>query len=221
MKFELWNPIARFIYTHPYMKPYYVECFGTFVLTLVAMLAGGNAASVVLIALVYAGGPVSGANYNPAVSTALWFLKKMPASTYGKYVLAQLIGAMFGIFIARVLDAKLTIAPFAPASFGAMFVAETIFTALLVLTVLSVAVSKRAVGNQYFGLAIGLALLTGQMAVAGISGAVFNPAIVLAQPITDFSHAVSYLIPSGVYVTAQLTGAILAALLYAKTTEEN
>jgi glycerol uptake facilitator-like aquaporin len=155
------------------------------------------------------------------VSTALWFLKKLPADIYGKYLISQLIGATFGISIARLLDAKLTIAPFQPVSFGAMFVAEALFTAILVLTVLSVAVSKRAVGNQYFGLAIGLALLTGQMTVAGISGAVFNPAIVLAQVISDFSHAASYLSPTGVYVSAQLTGAILAALLYAKTTEEN
>jgi aquaporin Z len=82
------------------------------------------------------------------------------------------------------------------------------------LTVLFVAVSKKNKGNQYFGLAIGAALLAGAYAAGPISGGALNPAVGLGPLLFDMStwsqHGATMLL----YIVGPLAGGAAAALVY-------
>jgi aquaporin Z len=92
-----------------------------------------------------------------------------------------------------------------------MLVAEALFTWMMVLVILHVAVHPRAAGNQYYGAAIGFAVAAGAMVAGPISGAAFNPAVGLA-------FVVAGRVPNGlppehialVYLLAPVAGALAA-----------
>eukprot|EP00353_Schmidingerella_taraikaensis_P015912 CAMPEP_0185617360 /NCGR_PEP_ID=MMETSP0436-20130131/43217_1 /TAXON_ID=626734 ORGANISM="Favella taraikaensis, Strain Fe Narragansett Bay" /NCGR_SAMPLE_ID=MMETSP0436 /ASSEMBLY_ACC=CAM_ASM_000390 /LENGTH=133 /DNA_ID=CAMNT_0028254935 /DNA_START=22 /DNA_END=420 /DNA_ORIENTATION=+ len=87
------------------------------------------------------------------------------------------------------------------------FLAETMFTSLLAYTVLTVTHPKNGNAN-FFGIAIGFAIMAGGMAVASVSGAVFNPAVGLG--LCAFSGNGSWWI----YIIAPLLGGALAGGLH-------
>lgn len=94
-------------------------------------------------------------------------------------------------------------------SFQAILV-ECFFSAALIITVLTVATTESASGNSYFGLAIGFIVLASIVAVADISGGVFNPAIAIALPSlsgTDTSDI-------WVYIIGEVLGSLLGTALY-------
>lgn len=74
------------------MKKYLVEFIGTFFLVLAALLGGGPAAAATLVVMVYAGGHISGANYNPAVSLGLVIRGKLDVADMIAYWISQKIG---------------------------------------------------------------------------------------------------------------------------------
>ena len=67
--------------------------------------------------------------------------------------------------------------PLALASWKPAFVAEFLFTFALCWVVLNVATSKGTAGNSFYGLAIGMTVMTGAFAVGNVSGGAFNPAV--------------------------------------------
>jgi aquaporin Z len=60
---------------------------------------------------------------------------------------------------------------------GPALLAEFLFTFALVFVVLNVATAKGTAGNSFYGLAIGMTVMTGAFAVGNISGGAFNPAV--------------------------------------------
>lgn len=83
------------------MKKYSVEFLGTFlfVLSIIGILRGASITiplyiGTALATLVYMGGPLSGAHYNPAVTFGIWLNKKISSEDAIKYVIAQLLGAL-------------------------------------------------------------------------------------------------------------------------------
>lgn len=170
------------------MRKLIVEGIGTFFLLLTIALtavigrAGASAPlaiGAVLMVMVYAGGHVSGAHYNPAVSLAIRIRRAMTTHELGTYAAAQLVGATLAVIFARVLvpDAA-NVAELEP-DFVALAVAEFLFTFALAWVVLNVATADGTKGNSYFGLAIGLTVTAGAYAVGPISGAAFNPAVAI------------------------------------------
>ena len=167
------------------MAKYVTEFVGAFFLVLtigltvvqnvpLAPLAIGAA----LMVMVYMGGHVSGAHYNPAVSAALALAGKLERRELPPYVASQVAGAVAAAFAVRALAGDyLVVAPGAGASVGAALLAEALFAFALVLVVLNVATDARTEGNSFYGLAIGLTVMAGAFAVGGISGGVFNPAV--------------------------------------------
>ena len=167
------------------MAKYVTEFVGAFFLVLtigltvvqnvpLAPLAIGAA----LMVMVYMGGHVSGAHYNPAVSAALALAGKLERRELPPYVASQVAGAAAAAFAVRALAGDyLVVAPGAGASVGAALLAEALFAFALVLVVLNVATDARTEGNSFYGLAIGLTVMVGAFAVGGISGGVFNPAV--------------------------------------------
>ncbi len=126
------------------MKTYVTEFIGTFflVLTVGLMVIGGSplaplAIGASLMIMVYMGGHISGAHYNPAVSFALVLRGKLPAKEFVPYVVAQLLGAIAAAGFAYVLTGR-TFAP-APAATASSMQAlgvEIAYTFALALVVL-------------------------------------------------------------------------------------
>ncbi|MGE0440143.1 MAG: MIP/aquaporin family protein [Gemmatimonadales bacterium] len=167
------------------MGKLFTEFVGTFFLVLViglTVVQGSASAPIaigaMLTALVYLGGPISGAHYNPAISLAFLLRGTLPRGQFLPYVTAQLLGATSA---AAAIDA-MTGQTFAPApspaaSTTAILLSEGFFTFVLALVILNVAISKRSKGNQYYGLAIGLVVMAGAFAAGPVSGGALNPAV--------------------------------------------
>lgn len=139
-----------------------------------APLAIGTA----LMVMVYMGGHISGAHYNPAISVAMVLRGKLDRRDLLPYVISQILGTAAAALVVRVLTGEfLTVAPGAGVPAPVALLAEILFTFALALVILNVATSPRTEGNSYYGLAIGFTVMTGAFAVGGISGGVFNPAV--------------------------------------------
>lgn len=204
------------------MRKLLTEFIGTFFLVLtigLAVLGATPMAPLVigaaLMVMVYMGGHVSGAHYNPAVSLGLLIAGKMESRDLVPYWLSQIAGALAASFVVRAIMAK-TFAP-APSEAHAALAAwlvEILFTFALTLVVLNVATSKKTAGNSYYGLAIGFTVAVGAAVAGPISGGAFNPAVgtgpIVVQAISGaggFGHLLLYWL-------APTAGAVLAALVF-------
>ena len=194
------------------MKKYVMEFIGTFflMLTIGASVISPSiglfaplAIGTILIVMVYTGGPISGAHYNPAVTLGVYLSKKCSLKEVPYYLLAQLLGAVLAAYAVLFMKGSGSIASI---SLVPAFIAELLFTFALVFVTLNVAFSKRTAGNHYFGLAIGMTVLAGAYAVGNISGAVFNPAVAVGLIVMGLSDLTTI----GVYLGSQLLGGVLA-----------
>lgn len=198
------------------MQKYAVEFIGTFFLVLtVGLAANPLAIGAVLAAMVYAGGAISGGHYNPAVTFAVWIRGQIGARQGVIYALVQLLAGILAAAAFYIIKGSyMSVAPGQDASMTAAYLVEILFTFLLVYTVIQVATTKSAMGNQYFGLAIGLALLVGASAGGSISGGAFNPAVGLGPWLYNLEDLASNTSSAWLYLLGPLVGAGLAALVY-------
>ena len=195
-----------------------VELIGTFFLVLVIGLTaiapgagslGPLAIGLVLMVMVYAGGHISGAHYNPAVTLAVWMRGKCPTKDVPAYLIGQIGGAALAAqFVGWVLRGM----PIMPIEINweRALPLEFIFTFALAFVVLNVATAKRTAGNSYFGLAIGMTVAASAYAAGGISGGMFNPAVAVGMTILGISQGDNL----WVYLIATLAGGALAALAF-------
>jgi aquaporin Z len=205
------------------MKKLIVELIGTFFLVFtVGCAAGlGNAGDhaplaigAALMVMIFAGGHISGAHYNPAVSLAVMLRGKLPANELSKYIIAQLVGgALAALIVVKVINGGAELASARTADLMPAAVAELLFTFALCYVVLNVATAEGTKGNSFYGLAIGFTVLAGAFAVGKVSGGVFNPAVGVGLVIMK----VLPLKTVGVYFIAQFAGAFLASLAFQKT----
>jgi aquaporin Z len=164
------------------------------------------------MAMVYMGGHISGAHYNPAVSVAILIRGKMDARDLVPYVLAQLSGAILASLAVMVIVGE-TFAP-APAPEAGLVVvllSEAVFTFALSLVILNVATDDATAGNSYYGLAIGFTVMAGAFAVGGISGGVFNPAVGTGPILIDVLAGEGVFDHLWIYWAGPLLGGIAAA----------
>lgn len=159
--------------------------------------------------------PISGGHINPAVSVALWIGKQIDAKTLGRYVLAQLLGAIVGALLIKALfPASLArIASLGtPQMSGAMglfggIALEALFTFFLVSAVYGTAVNPQA--QRVGGFAIGLAVLTCALGGGVLTGAVMNPARAFGPALVSWDWHTQ-----AVYWIGPLLGGSVAALLW-------
>ena len=165
-----------------------VEAIGTFFLVftigMVTLEPSGGplgplAIASVLMTMIYAGGHVSGAHYNPAVTLAA--LVRVAATIHEAigYWVFQLVAAAISATVVLWIKGggPLTVMTL---DLPKVLAVEFIFTFALAYVVLNVATVKDVEGNSYYGLAIGFTVLAGAYAVGPISGGAFNPAVSLA-----------------------------------------
>jgi len=157
-----------------------METLGTTIITVTAGLLGkadmspglkALGVAAVLMPLIHAGARVSGANYNPSISVALLLLGKMPPAQCLFYISCQLVGALIGGVLTKVL---LPQGAMDPSSVGtiATCVPEALFSFALILTALQTTVSKSQSRNSFFGSAISIVVFLGVAFGAGMNPAV-------------------------------------------------
>ncbi len=201
------------------MKKYLVEFIGTFFLVLVVALTGNPLAiGGFLIAMVYAGGYISGAHYNPAVTLSLFLARKIKPEEAIRYVITQMIAGFCAAAMLYFLKGTLFLPhPAVGTSMVTAFIVEILFTFLLAHTILRVAASNEVKNNQYFGLAIGLALMAGAFAGGPISGGAYNPAVGVSPLLFDLEHLSQHLPLIVLYTAGPCIGGALASLVWQKS----
>jgi aquaporin Z len=197
------------------------EFIGTFFLVMTIVLAVNTKSEVavlaigfVLMVMVYMGGHVSGAHYNPAISTALLVAKKLPAGDYVPYVLAQIVGGLAGSYTGyAVAGAGVGIAAPREVNLTTAAMLEALFTFALAIVVLNVACSKKTTGNWMYGLAIGGTIVAAAFAAGPYSGGAFNPAVGIALTATGTDVGASWR-DIWVYILGPVVGAVIAAVVF-------
>ncbi len=100
---------------------------------------------------------------------------------------------------------------------GPALIAEFLFTFALVYVVLNVATAKGTSGNSFYGLAIGMTVMTGAFAVGSISGDAFNPAVAIGISVMGLSAWPNIWI----YLVADLLGGAVAAATFKSLNPED
>lgn len=200
------------------MNKYVTEFIGTFFLvltigcTVIGAAAGALAPLAIgaaLMVMVFAGGHISGAHYNPAVTLAVFLRGRCPARDVGPYMGAQVAGAALAALAVKFLKGDPTMFAMTPEVLPAL-TAEFLFTFALAHVVLNVATAKGTSGNSFYGLAIGMTVMAGAFAVGPISGAAFNPAVAIGASILGL-FAWSHL---WIYLVANFLGGASAAFVF-------
>src|SRR5256714_5750742 len=201
------------------MNKYLAEFIETFFLVLTigcTVIAAGMgviarlAIGAALMVMVYAGGHISGGHYNPAVTLGVLIRDKVQAADVVPYWIAQFAGAaVAALIVGKFLRAGVALTPIAP-HVGPALLAEFLFTFALVYVVLNAATAEGTSGNSFYGLAIGLTVMTGAFAVGDISGGAFNPAVALGICILGISEWANIWI----YLLANFAGGVLAAVIF-------
>ena len=199
------------------MKKYLVEFIGTFFLVFTVGMSVRSGAPLAPIAIgaslmvmIFAGGHVSGAHFNPAVSLAVFIRGKLDARDFLPYWIAQLAAGLVAALIVTFLFAGKPAG--GPALHGSIpsVIVEFLFTFALAWVVLNTATHKGTAGNSFYGAAIGMTVMTGAVAVGGVSGGAFNPAVGLGV----FTMGLESAKQLGIYVVSDLAGAATAALAF-------
>ncbi|MEO7922089.1 MAG: aquaporin [Chitinophagaceae bacterium] len=199
------------------MKKYITEFIGTFFLVLTIGMTGNPLAiGAVLMVMVYAGGHISGAHYNPAITLAVLIRGRIKTPEALIYMITQfaagaLAALLVGYFKDQPAEAHQSIDQ------TKAIIAELLGTFALAYVVLNVATAKANAGNSYFGLAIGFTVLAMAFCFGDYSGGAFNPAVAVgASVMKAFEWGNIW-----IYLAGCFGGALLAALLFSMNNPED
>ena len=224
------------------LKKAVAEVIGTFVLVFVACgvaaLTGGDlvptslAFGLVIVAMAYSVGRVSGCHINPAVSLGCLLAKRMTLKEFFVYVVSQIVGgllgavAIFGIMKMANVPLAATAASNLPVNFalegatagtiiGALLV-EVVLTCIFVYVILNVTSENSGAGKKA-GLIIGLTLTLVHLVGIPLTGTSVNPARSLATALGNliFEGDSTALTHVWIFIVGPLLGAVVAALLFA------
>jgi len=194
------------------LRKYLFEGIGTMFLVLVFSMSGSPIATGAIFAvLVYLGKEVSGGNYNPAISLAMWMRGKLKKVDMWFYILSQVMGGFFAALIYFVISTKRYYpTPLAWVAYWKLFMLEVTFTFFLCYVFLTVMTSKKFKGEHTNSLMVGLAL-----ASIVFLGVTFNPAISIGPAAFDFLSMGDSFITSLKYAPVNVLGAFSGGALAA------
>ena len=210
------------------LKKYVAECIGTFVLVFVACgtaaalgcSAEPNAAyfltaaafGLVIVAMAYSIGNISGCHINPAVSIAMLVSGKMSVADFFGYIIAQFAGATLGALALRGLlgpDSGLGTNGLYDGKIVASLLIEIVLTFIFVIAILGV--TSKIENSSVAGIVIGLSLTLVHILGIHFTGTSVNPARSFGPAILVGGEALSSL---WVFIVGPLVGGVLAALCY-------
>lgn len=218
------------------------ECIGTFVLVFfacgVAALTGGNlvatalAFGLVIVAMAYSIGRISGCHINPAVSLGCLLTGRMTVKEFVAYVLSQLVGGLLGgiaIFgVAKMGGVNLvgnacnnalgysgSLSSLTAGGYIGAIIAEVIMTCVFVYVILNVTDEKSPAGKKA-GLIIGLTLTLVHLLGINLTGTSVNPARSVATAVAAaiFRQETDPLAQVWIFIVAPMAGAVVAAIVY-------
>ena len=211
------------------LKKCIAECIGTFVLVFfgcgTAVAVGCNGASpdaaylmtalafgLVIVAMAYSIGNISGCHINPAVSIAMLVSKKMTGREFGAYVCSQFIGGLVGgLFLTFFFDTKTglgTNGVYANNIWATLLI-EIILTFVFVIAILGV--TSKISNSAVAGIVIGLALVLVHIFGIFFTGTSVNPARSFGPAVFAGGAAFANV---WIFIIAPLVGGVLAALVY-------
>lgn len=220
------------------MKKYIAEFIGTFVLVFVAcgvaaatggsLVATSLAFGLVIVAMAYSIGRVSGCHINPAVSLGCLLDKRMSGKDFIGYVIAQILGGFVGAMLlwGIVKMSGASLADTAASNFmlsgdytvggviGALLT-EIVLTAIFVYVILNVTAEDSNAGKKA-GIIIGLTLTLVHLIGINITGTSVNPARSIATAFANliYNGSAKALAQVWIFIVGPLLGAVVAALLY-------
>jgi aquaporin Z len=204
------------------MNKYLTEFIGTFFLCLTVTIAITTKAPLAAIAIggmlmvmVYMGGHISGAHYNPAVSLAVLMRGKMEAKDFLPYLLAQFAAGISAGYLCLALTGHMD-APAPSPDLGAFAIItfEILYTFALALVVLNSATAKETEGNSFYGLAIGFTVAAAAASVGSLSGGALNPAVGVGLGFVKLLTADGSLPNLIYYLVGPMIGGALAAVVF-------
>ena len=207
--------------THTMQQKLTTEFIGTFFLSLTICTAAvyGSAGdyapfgiAATLMVMIYAGGYISGAHYNPAVTVSIYLRGACEKDEVLPYIASQVIAAVSAAIVVENFLFPDVVVPGFELGTDAI-VAELLFTFALAYVILNVATTESTSGNGYFGAAIALVVLAGAITVGSISLASFNPAVTSALIVSGKLT----LADSWMHFVPQFVGAVLATYVYKST----
>ena len=207
------------------MNKYLAELIGTFALVfcgtgaiVINQQTGGIVTHVgiaitfglIVMAMIYALGDISGAHLNPAVTIAFTIAKRFDVKQTLPYIMSQLIGAFIASFTLRILfPSNDTLGATLPSGTDMQsFLLEVILSFFLMLVIINVATGSKEQG-MFAGLAIGFTVLLEAMFAGPVCGASMNPARSIAPAIVS-----GHLEHLWIYIVAPILGAGLAIPIY-------
>ena len=207
------------------MKKYIAEFIGTFCLifagtgAVVINQASGGAIThvgiaitfgLVVMAMIYTFGPISGAHMNPAVTVALAVAKKFPVKDIAPYALAQLAGALLASGTLKFLfpENDFLGATMPAGSEAQSLILEFILTFILMIVIMNVAFGSPEQG-MFAGVVIGAVILLEALFAGPICGASMNPTRSLAPAIMS-----GHLEHIWLYIAGPVLGAVSAVLVW-------
>jgi aquaporin NIP len=152
---------------------------------------------LVVLAMIYTVGDISGAHLNPAVTIGFWVARRMSGREVLPYIAGQITGAIFASVLLRFLfpENQLLGATLPAGSESQSFILETVLAFFLMLTILNVSTGAREKGVTA-GIAIGAVIALEAMFAGPVCGASMNPARSLAPALVSghFEHLWIYLV---------------------------
>lgn len=218
------------------MNKLFAELLGTFILVLsctgavvVNQVTGGAighagialASGLVVMALIYALGDISGCHLNPAVTLAFTAAGRFPLRQLAPYAAAQLAGALAASGLLALL---FPLSETAGATLGATFprgsnlqslILEVVLTFMLMFVVLAVSSGPKEKGVMA-GIAIGAVVALEAMFAGPISGASMNPARSIAPAVVSANFGSLW-----IYILGPIAGALLALPAYHLISPQN
>jgi glycerol uptake facilitator protein len=180
-----------------------------------------SAFGLAVIAMVYSIGKISGCHINPAVTFSMAITKRLPWSTAGLYMVAQVFGAVvgalaiWGIFFDKVADSGVGHISYATdTALGSVMLNEGIGTMILLFAIMGI-VDKRGGADLLAGIVIGFTVIAVIVVIAPLTGAAINPGRYTGTlMVAQFAGLSPDWGQAWVYWVSDLAGAVVGVFAY-------